>query len=158
MFEDAMDINQLLGKSNKGRKQFESRFLTEIRDSMLHFYPGGMWIKIPDEPVKQRPKPFDALYMWHGKVLAIEAKVHRSKNAFSFSRIREHQIEGLENMAQNGFGALVVIKVQLPNSRNKEIWILSPDELREMMHVGIKSVKERHSKLKWDGKYFELPM
>ena len=105
----------------------ESKTVQIIRRSLLHYYPNGFYYKIPDIGVPSKKvrfmlkRPFDLIYIWKEKVLAIEAKTI-TKNRFNLGSVKDHQLKSLYSVFINGGSSYVVIHVK-NNNINKMYFI-----------------------------------
>jgi penicillin-binding protein-related factor A (putative recombinase) len=129
--------------------KYESKFLTEIINSREIICPGAFFYKIPDPPIFKGSKtrfnvqrPYDLEVAWAGKLLAVEAKVHRVHTAWPISKVAEHQIENLKCNKVNGKDAYVVINVRygLGKSRVNFAAIIDIDEIIELKKENKKSI------------------
>lgn len=88
----------------------ESFFASEVKkscESQNIFY-----YKIPDSVSQERftpQKPFDSFLLHRGKFYAVEFKMVQMKAAFSFDRVRPHQIEALQSVAKHGGTGFIII-------------------------------------------------
>lgn len=89
------------------RKVVETRFKSELKESVETIYPDGFYCKIPDMPRTSQSrfipeKPFDVILAFNRKVVGIELKAHTKHTAWPFDTVRENQIEGLLRFERNG--------------------------------------------------------
>jgi len=103
----------------------ESVFAGEMKQSLLHYYPDAMYIKIPDS-FGQRfgtEKFFDAFFYIDGRFFAFEYKQHKSHRAFPLSKIRPIQEEYLQKAKNNRGVAYFVFNIRYKESKRVDVAI-----------------------------------
>lgn len=134
------------------KSKTEQVFTTEVKHSVEYYYKNAFWLKIPDLPVfkgsKTRfapQKPFDFMLAYKGNLIAVEAKVHKKHTAWPLSSVKDHQIEGLLSIGDNGFKSYVMLNVRfgIGKSKYNKSFLFSPQTIKQLkeMHKSI-PVKE----------------
>lgn len=95
------------------KKNPERGFTTELGHSFRE--AGAFFYKIADLPhftgMKTRfdiAKPFDAIAIFNGKAVAIEAKSLRKYQAFGIRHLRDCQVKALDEVVDEGGGIAIV--------------------------------------------------
>jgi len=107
----------------------ESTSVQIIRNSLLEYYPGGFYYKIPDIGVPTKKgrfmlkRPFDLLYFWNGNFLAIEVKTIKNKNKFYLNSVKEHQLKALQKIYENQGNSYIVLHIW--NKKNSKIYFIN---------------------------------
>jgi len=106
----------------KKKRQKEKTFLTELRHSFEEL--GCFWYKITDSPVSallgsrfESAKPFDAILVYEGIPIAVEAKSLKDYQAFGLRHLRPSQVKGLEDFEAAGGRSLVLVNIRRAASR-----------------------------------------
>ena len=104
-------------KSRKKKKNREREFLVDLRGSFEE--AGAFWHKIGDAPIfggmKTRftdSKPFDAMAIYKGVAIAIEAKYISDYKAFGVKTLRPSQIDGLESWSKSGGRSFIFLNIR----------------------------------------------
>lgn len=137
----------------------EKDFVREIKHSIESSLKPCYFLKIPDQPYNPSAtfnpeKHFDAFVLYKGCFSALEFKIHRSHQAFSFSKVSLIQKTALLSIAEAGGNAYVVIGIRHKNIR-KAIFITIEDYImleKESKHKSVKLLElERFPQLMWLG-------
>ncbi len=99
----------------------EQTFTTDLKASFIKH--GAFFFKIPDMPhgaggmtsfdIK---KPFDAVALYRGRAIAIEAKFLKEYKSFGLKDLRPNQIDGLNWWEMQGGESYVMLNVRRPNN------------------------------------------
>ncbi len=106
--------------------------------------------KIPDaaksEVYTSVARPFDVMGVHEGKCVFIESKFMKELKAFSFSLIRDHQIQWLNkfNTAESSV-CLVALGVKV-TSRDKRLYLFDINYINDLISKGEKSIKAKDLK------------
>lgn len=114
-------------KKRTNRKKLESKFLTELKNSLkLKYSKSCHWIKIPDTPLQEKQedgsykrtmlrfglkKPYDVSMTLNGTAWGIEGKVFDKDKHWKFEKVTEEQYENLRLNALAGGISCVIVYV-----------------------------------------------
>jgi len=114
----------------------EAVFAGEIKRSLLHIWPNGFYMKIPDsfgnapgDGSNTRftpPKYLDAIFFVNQQFFGFEYKQHRSSGAFPFSKVRPIQEEALSTIFNNGGHAYFVINIRYTKESRVNVAVFVP--------------------------------
>lgn len=117
--------------------KLETKTNTIIKNSLLKYYSGGYFKKIPDPGMvgfgQNRftpPRGIDIIYYWQSMMVGIESKAFHNKNRFIFSSVSDLQIEELYTIAMNNGNAWIAINVFEPRVINRIYFI----DIFDFMH------------------------
>lgn len=133
------------------RQNYESKFLASLKKSIYLSYPeSSFWYKLPDD--FKFKKPFDVITSFDSSYFAIEAKVHKSSQAWSFSKVMAHQIEGLVKADKGGFHALILLNVNSGKGKDRInlVFIIPINQFLIWINDGKKSISISELKEKCD--------
>ncbi len=119
------------------RKDYETRFLSELKQSVLAVSPqDAFWYKIPDS--RKFKNPFDVFVSFQGAHFAWETKVHKGEKSWPLAQVKEHQVRGLQKAAQGGYKAYILVKLAL--DKWSIVRVIPIHEFEEWLDMGIKSL------------------
>lgn len=74
------------------------------------------------------------MFAYKGKLVVVEAKVHKKHTAWPLNSVKDHQIEGLISILDNGFEAYVMLNVRygLGNSRFNKVFLFDPEVIKQI--------------------------
>lgn len=172
----SLESNDQVSAARKSpkRRNKEREFLIELKHSFAE--SGAFWYKIPDSPIfagmQSRftdPKPFDAIALYKGIPIAIEAKFIPDFKAFGIKSLRPSQIEGLDKWSTAGGLSYVFLNIRRPADKSagikriNRLLIFEYDELKIMeKNYRKKEIENYHGvdgfKKRFDLNLFFAPM
>jgi len=106
-------------------------FEREIFVGFKYYFPKAFFVRIYD--MQYTPlKPFDFVLFQGGFFFGIEAK--HQKGHLDFRRIKEHQIDHLKTVEENGGFAFFIIRIEDPKKAQKKFraFVISKERLKFM--------------------------
>jgi penicillin-binding protein-related factor A (putative recombinase) len=100
----------------------EKDFASEIKTSIEKQLQPSHYHKIPDQIYNPNArfnveKKYDAYVLWQGRFTALEYKIHKTSNAWSFDSVRPIQKMSLLEVKRAGGKAYIVLNVRFDNIR-----------------------------------------
>ncbi len=125
----------------------ESQFHSEIKESFLHYYPTGLYLKIPDMPRGPTSrfipmKPFDIILFIRDKAIMIEAKLLKNgKTSVNLgdrpgqNMLRQlRELSYLSSLNHESYLAVEVVgKFRGMAEKIKKCYFFTPDSLIELL-------------------------
>jgi len=137
------ELPEMGPEPRKSRKRSKEKdFLTDLKHSFeMH---GAFWHKIADSPVSmirgarfEKAKPFDAISVYRGIPIAIEAKFIPDYKAFGIKSLRPSQVEGLTRFVNSGGLGFVFLNIRRTADKLRQIRRLNRLMIFQFGEVGM---------------------